>query len=117
MPKFRKIQWHCFPVGALLNYLACRSTRPGPLFIVRRSPLDSEKFVELVRGALAAANVDQRNYCGHSFRIGAATTAASRGVEDSIIKMLGRWESAAYLQYVRIPREKLTGYARILGSP
>ena len=44
---------------------------------------------------------------GHSFRIGAATTAALRGVEDSVIKMLGRWESSAYQRYLRTPRKSL----------
>ena len=73
--------------------------------------------MELVRAALTRAGVDQSKYCGHSFRIGAATTAAARGIEDSIIKTLGRWESVAYLQYVRIPREHLTQYSRVLGSP
>ena len=46
---------------------------------------------------------------GYSFRIGAATTAATRGIEDSVIRTLGRWESVAYLQYVCIPREQLFG--------
>ena len=47
--------------------------------------------------------MDQRMYCGHSFLIGAAKTTGTRGIEDSVIKNLGRWESAAYLQYIRIP--------------
>ena len=38
----------------------------------------------------------------------------SKGVEDSVIKTLGRWESVAYLQYVRIPRERLTAYSQHL---
>jgi hypothetical protein len=42
-----------------------------------------------------------------SFRIGAATVAAAVGVEDCMIKVLGRWDSAAYLSYVCIPREQL----------
>ena len=70
----------------------------------------------MVRAALQKAGVKDQDYCGHSFRIGAATTAARKGVEDSIIKTLGRWESVAYLQYVRIPREQLAGYAQVLAE-
>ena len=64
--------------------------------------------------ACQTAHVDQSKYCGHSFRIDAATTAAFRGMEDSIIKTLGRWESLVYLQHVRIPREQLSSYSRML---
>jgi len=59
--------------------------------------------VHTLREALQAAGIDQSKYCGHSFRIGVVTTAAARGMEDSIIKTLGRWNSIAYLQYVKIP--------------
>ena len=38
-----------------------------------------------------------------SFRIGAATTAASQGIQDSVIKMLGRWQSSAYILYICTP--------------
>jgi len=51
--------------------------------------------------------VDASKFVGHSFRIGAATTASAMGVEDSLIKTLGLWKSSAYLLYVRIPQEKL----------
>ena len=106
------------PVGALLSYLQCRGSAPGPLFVFTSGQyLSRKRFVELVRAALARTELDQQKYCGHSFRIGAASTAASKGIEDSIIKTLGRWESTAYLRYVRIPREQLTGYAGVLASP
>ena len=42
----------------------------------------------------------QHLYAGHSLRIGVATTAAMAGVEDAMIQTLGRWQSAAYVQYV-----------------
>ena len=106
------------PVAAMLSYLTVRGAGPGPLFSFADGRwLTRSRFVVQVREALAAAGVDQGKYCGHSFRIGAATTAAARGIEDSIIKTLGRWESAAYLQYVRIPRQQLTGFSSVLGAP
>ena len=105
------------PVAALLSYLVVRGAGSGPLFkFADGRPLTMSRFVAQVRDALGAAGTNEGSYCGHSFRIGAATTAAARGVEDSVIKTLGRWESTAYLQYVRIPREQLTGYSRVLGA-
>ena len=43
-------------------------------------------------------DVDQRKYCGHSFRIGAVMTAAINSLEDSVMKTLGSLESVTYLQ-------------------
>lgn len=105
------------PVAALLDFLQSRGTAPGPLFrFADGRPLTRSRFVDLVREALVRAGFNASQYCGHSFRIGAATTAAARGIEDSIIKTLGRWESLAYLQYVRLPREQLTGYSAVLAA-
>ena len=87
---------------------------PGPtisVFITRK------RFVDSVRAALAETDIDQQKYCGHSFRIGTATTAAATGMEDGVIKTLGRWESVAYLQYIRLPRDQLIGYACVSADP
>ena len=105
-------------MSAILDYLCARGMSAGPLFQFKDGhPLTRQRFVDAVRKGLQQAGVDQKKYCGHSFRIGAATTAAARGVEDSVIKTLGRWESLAYLQYVKIPRSQLTGISNILVSP
>lgn len=105
------------PVAALLDYLKSRRTDPGPLFRFEDGlPLTRPRFAAAIRSALARAGVDQKKFCMHSFRIGAASTAAARGIEDSVIKTLGRWESTAYLLYVRLPRQHLADYSRRLGK-
>ena len=48
-----------------------------------------------------------RQDTGHSFGIGAATTAEARGVEDALILTFGRWKSSAYLSYVRLSAHSL----------
>ena len=99
------------PVAALMGYLQVRGW-PSSL-VPRWARITRVRFAEEVRAALQAAGVSQLKYCTHSFRLGAATTAAAaKGVEDSVIKTLGRWESVAYLQYVRIPQERLTAYSQ-----
>ena len=64
-----------------------RGKTAGPLFIWKSGLfLTRENFVAEVRRALEAAGLEASDFNGHSFRIGAATTAASRGMEDSMIK-------------------------------
>ena len=106
------------PVSALFNFLKMRGGAPGPLFVFKDGhPLTRPVFVSRVRAALSSLGYSNpKQFSGHSFRAGAATTAAAMRVEDSIIKTLGRWESAAYLLYVRIPREELKGISSTLSG-
>ena len=85
------------PVTALLSYLARRGNTPGPLFQWdNHTPLSKSKFVEHVHQALLWANIPAHLYTGHSFRIGAATTAALAGIQDSTIQTMGRWKSSTH---------------------
>lgn len=103
------------PVSAVLAYLAARQGDPGALFRFQDGRLlTPTRFTNRVREALEALGLHSTHYAGHSFRIGAATTAAERGLEDSLIKALGRWESTAYLVYVRTPRERLAAVSKLL---
>ena len=103
------------PVAAMLSYVQCRGLNPGPLFhFADGRPLSREAFVREIRSALEQVGINATSYSGHSFRIGAATTAAAAGVEDAVIKILGRWESTAYLQYVQLPRESLASISNTL---
>ena len=75
----------------MMSYLVVRGSSARPLFVYPDgSFLTRDRFVEEVRRALDSAGVDPALFNSHSFRIGAATTAAARGLEDSLIKTLGR---------------------------
>ena len=105
------------PVSALLAYLVVRGTQDGPLFQLEDgTPLTRSRLVSELRDALQAADMDLEHYVGHSFRIGAATTAAACGVPVDIIKTLGRWKSQAYQLYIyiRIPGQELASISRTL---
>lgn len=105
------------PVIALVDYLGVRGPAPGPLFVFSDGcPLSRSTLVQRVREALSAAGVDAAPYSGHSFRIGAATTAAKKGVEDCLIQTLGRWKSDAYIRYVKLPRSHLASVAKTLAA-
>ena len=106
------------PVKAVLAYVAVRGTAQGPFFLLDQNstPLTKPVFVAAVREGLRRLGMDDRLYAGHSFRIGAATTAAQRGCEDSLIQALGRWSSAAFLSYVRTPPAQVIAVARKLAS-
>ena len=105
------------PVGALLGYIAHRDLAPGPLFHFQDGRyLTRDLLVREIRLALGSVGIDVSAYSGHSFRIGAATSAASAGVEDALIQTLGRWKSTAYLQYIKLPRDSLAGISTILAN-
>ena len=91
------------PVSAMLAFLAVRGGEDGPLFCnPDGTHLLKSRVVSRVRLALETLGLCGTAYAGHSFRIGAATTAAKCSLEDSLIKALGRWERDAFRLYVYI---------------
>ena len=90
---------------------------PGPLFCWKNKiPLSKSNFVSHVRLGLLRANLPADKYAGHSFRIGAATTAASAGIEDSTIQTLGRWQSSSYLLYIRLDPRHMASLSSTLAK-
>lgn len=100
------------PVNTLSTYLATRSIMTSdpqaPLFVTSDgASLTRAVFITTLKAMISAIGVNSSAYSGHSFRIGAATAAASARVEDHLIKTLGRWSSNCYQTYIRTPHSVL----------
>ena len=68
-------------VGAVAAYVAVRGREPSPFFkFVMGTPLSRTAVVSRMRTALGLSGVDASKYSGHSFWVGAATTAALAGM-------------------------------------
>ena len=105
------------PVASTLQYMARRGASAGPFFVRENGmPLTKSYFVSSVREALMAVGLPYQHFAGHSFRIGAATAAAKAGLEDSTIRALGRWNSAAFLTYIQTPRQQLAQFSLTLAQ-
>ena len=90
------------PVRAMQAYLQVRGDRPGLLFqYVAGHAVLRNDFNKKLRQALLSCDLDPTTFKSHSFRIGAATTAAQLGMSDSQIRTMGCWKSDAFKQYIR----------------
>ena len=92
------------PVSQMLDYVSVRGNAPGPLFCsADGSPIPRSYFTRSLKEVLQYCNLDEDRYKTHSFRIGAASWAAAKGMSDSQIRAFGRWNSNAFLKYIRMP--------------
>ena len=84
-------------VRSLLRYLHIRGGDPGQLFRHTNGlSLTRATLTTWLRTAVSRSSIEG-NFSGHSFRIGAATSAAAAGIPDHLIKTLRKWWSSAYL--------------------
>ena len=94
------------PYEPILRYLTTRrslnATPHDPLFITETGSIATRFwFHHHLRQVLSISGLPPQLYSGHSFRIGAASTAARQGLSDHLIRILGRWSSQAYHSYIR----------------
>lgn len=76
----------------------------GPLFLTPAGTVMSRNwFLEKLQALLNRLGYTNK-FTGHSFRSGAATTAAKANIPDHLIKTLGRWSSDCYCRYVKTPQ-------------
>ena len=72
-------QYIC-PVQAIKTFLFVRGNTEGPLFLYASgTPLTKTALTSETRQLLSFLGIQASHYAGHSYRIGAATTAASGG--------------------------------------
>lgn len=90
------------PVLSLTQFLDVRGTHEGPLFCwPNGTPISREFFINLLQQALVFCGFDTNYFKSHSFRIGAASWAAANGMTDAQIRLFGRWNSNAFIKYIR----------------
>ena len=107
------------PVAAMLEYLSRQPTTASctALFIFEHgAPLTRPKLVTHLRQAIALVGLDPGAFSGHSFRIGAASTAAAVGISDSAIQQAGRWKSNTFTAYIRSQAEQQAAISNTLIS-
>ena len=95
------------PIAAMLQYLSRRPRVKGH-FSCAKQESNSQ--------TLRCAGIDSTLYKGHSFRIGAATTAAAYGISESLIKTMGRWSMTDYKRYIWTPASELQKVSGQLAS-
>ena len=60
------------------------------------NPLSWKQLIRVLHSFLRLASHEHHSYVNHSFRIGAATTAAAAGLPAWLTKVMGWWSSDAY---------------------
>ena len=92
------------PVQAMKEYITMRGLHAGPLFCHTNGFFLSRfQFNKVLELALQFCKEGTNNIKSHSFRIGGATNAMSKGIPYEQVKEMGRWQSDAAKKYIRIP--------------
>jgi len=90
-------------VSALLYYLKLAGHSSGPLLQFQEGiPITAYYFNRHLKLLLQAVGLSSDYSKGHSFRTGATTSAATRGVPLSVMQHMGRWKSNAFQHFIRL---------------
>ena len=102
------------PVQAALRYIQFHPSNTGPFFQFQNGThLTRIRISNILQATFPMIN----NINTHSFRIGGASMAASHGIPDSIIQIMGRWSSDCFRQYIQLPDANLAAYQQIMTDP
>ena len=90
------------PVKVLSDYMDVRPGGQGPFFVhFGGEALTRYQFNSMLKKGILAIGLQAGDFSSHSFRIGAATSAALGGISTEQIMIMGRWRSSAVNSYIR----------------
>lgn len=106
------------PVAALTKYVYhVNQPQHTPLFQFEDgSFLTRPALTAHLRTLLRSIGADSTSFASHSFRIGAATTAAAAGLPVWQIQAMGRWSSDCYTRYIRLSPATLASASAALAN-
>ena len=106
------------PLSAMDKFLKQSNCRKSsPLFTFRNGKyLTRQDVSSMTKSLLYLVGANPALYSSHSYRIGAATTAAAAGIPESLIQTLGRWQSTAYKTYIRSSPEMISNATKLMAN-
>ena len=102
------------PIKALRPYLNHHPSKSGPLFVWQVGRNLTRTGFSSALSRIRPQGV--QNLSSHSFRIGAASTAAAAGHPRWLIQAMGRWSSNCFRDYIRIPKTTLCAVSHSLAT-
>ena len=98
-----QVNGNACPVGAVIKFLNLRVASSRFFFChLNGKPLTRYQFGAVLTKCVNHLGLPSRGFRTHSFRIGAASWLAKKGVSDEVIKRMGRWKSQAFKRYIRL---------------
>jgi hypothetical protein len=82
--------------------IVSRPLKDEPFFSYKGKALSASVLNKWLSNVAKTNNLDPSRVSSHSLRIGGASALAAANVPDYLIQRLGRWNSLAFLQYVRL---------------
>lgn len=93
------------PINLMEKYVQAHPKNSNTLFVhFNGSPVTRYQFQAVLKKSAHCLKWQVSGFTSHSFRIGAATSAAAKGVPVEEIMRKGRWKSAAVASYIRLDR-------------
>jgi site-specific recombinase XerD len=102
------------PIKAIRPFLRNHPSKTGPLFVWHDGRHLTRSGLATVLKRICPQGT--QNMSSHSFRIGAASTAAAAGHPRWLVQALGRWSSNCFRDYIRIPKTTLSQVSRSLAT-